>query len=772
MKRIALALLVILTSISNAQNQTISGFLADSSSGEKVLYSTVIIEELGTGTTVNEYGYYSISVPKGNFTVLINQMGFKTYRKEVKVDGNIKLDIFLSPEVQNLGIVEIKVEKKESNENIKKADAGTMDIDIKELDKIPVVFGEKDILKTIQLLPGVSTTGEASSGLFVRGGNADQNLILLDEAPIYNASHVLGFFSIFNSDALKDMKIYKAGAPAKYGGRSSSVLDIRMKEGNNKSYHGTAGIGLISSRFNIEGPIVKEKGSFIVSGRRTYADLFLKAAKDPIVRNTKLYFYDLNLKANYSINEKNKIFFSGYLGNDVFQPDSLFSIIYGNKTSTLRWNHLFSSKLFMNTTAIYSKYNFSTSERYPGIKNELKSGIENITLKQDYTYFLNNSNKLKFGWDLNNQKFIPSIYTRTELGEEIKYNTTTKQGVEASLYGQNDQKIGEHIQLNYGIRISSIHLYGPAIHYDFNDAEEVTKTYKYDNNKFYKSYYGFEPRFNSSFQINENSSIKSSFARMYQYSNRISHSTAGTPFDYWLPVSLNIKPGITDQGSIGYHRNFANNKFESFVEVYYKDMKNLIDYKDGAETFITDSIESQIEYGKGRAFGLEVFLKKRTGKFTGWLSYTLSQSERQFDNINSGNWFHARQSRTHDFSIVGMYDLSDKISLSASWIFYTGDAITTPNGTIQIDNQIIQLFTERNGGRNPNYHRLDLGMNIKLARKEKYESDLNISIYNAYNKFNPFSTVYTTSPSNPNKTVSIQTAILPFLPSISYNLKF
>lgn len=772
MKWIHPILLVIMANIAYAQNPTISGYLADSSSGEKILYSTVIIEELGTGTTVNEYGYYSISVPKGKYTLLINQVGYKTYRQSIDVQKSIIFNVALAPETQDIDVVQIDVDGKTTNENIKKADAGTMEIDIKELEKIPVVFGEKDILKTIQLLPGVSTTGEASSGLFVRGGNADQNLILLDEAPIYNASHVLGFFSVFNSDALKDMKIYKAGAPAKFGGRSSAVLDIRTKEGNNKSYHGNLGIGIISSRFSFEGPIVKEKSSFILSGRRTYADLFLKLSPDKEVRNTEMYFYDLNLKANFSINEKNKIFVSGYIGNDVLGPDSLYRISYGNRTSTLRWNHLFNSKMFMNTSAIYSKYNFNVKETYQGIQNELQSGIENISLKQDFTYFLNNSNKIKFGWDANNQSFIPSNFKQTISGNSIVYQTSKKQGLEAAVYLQNDQKIGKNIQLNYGVRMSSIHLYGPATHFDFNSFEEVTKTYNFENNEFYKSYYGLEPRINSSFQINDKSSIKASAARMQQYSNLISHSTAGTPFDYWLPVSLNIKPGITDQVSIGYHRNFLKNTLESFVEVYYKDMKNLIAYKDGAETFITDSIESQIEIGKGRAFGAEFFLKKKTGKFTGWISYTLSQSERKFDNINKGDWFLARQSRTHDLSIVAMYDLSKKISLSASWVYYTGDAITAPSGTFQIDNQIVQLFTERNGGRMPDYHRLDLGINIQLAQDKKYDSELNISVYNVYNKFNPFSNIYTTSQSDPSKTVALQTSILPFLPSISYNLKF
>lgn len=785
MKKVFIALFALWAQSIYAQNFTISGFLADSTSGEKVIYGSVIVESLNTGTTTNEYGFYSLTVPRGTYFISINQMGYKPFRKEVKVDQNISLNIDIVKSAESLEEVEIMVDSKVTDENLKKPEAGAIELDIEELNKVPVIMGEKDVIKTTTLMPGVSTAGEGSSGLFVRGGNADQNLLLLDEAPVYNASHVLGFFSVFNSDALKDIKIYKGGAPARYGGRSSSVIDIRMKEGNNKSYHGSGGIGLISSRLNIEGPIVKNKGSFNLSGRRSYLDLFTRLSPNPEIKNAQLYFYDLNLKANYDINEKNKLFVSAYMGNDVFGSESIynggrdksnFKIYWGNKTSTVRWNHLFSNKLFSNSTFIYSEYAF-------GIKGEdsfdsyettidYSSGIDNLSFKQDFTYYLNNNNKLRFGVEANNQTFTPGVYSYTENGIVEESNAEQRQGLEAAVYIQNEQKIGDKLRLNYGLRFSSMHLYGPSNHYDFNEDGIIIGSTKYNKGEFFKSYYGFEPRFNSSYQLNKVSSIKGAYARMNQYMHKVSHYSSGTPLDYWLPVSNLVKPGVTDQLSLGYHRNFNKNKYECSVEGYYKDMKNVLDYKDGASTLEADSIEGQLEVGEGRAFGLEFYLKKRTGRFTGWASYTLSKSERQFDNINKGEWYLARQSRTHDISLVGIYELNKKVSLSASWIYYTGDAVTFPSGSYEIDGNLFQLYSERNADRMPNYHRLDLGMDYQLKKNDKFESSLNVSIYNAYNQLNAFFIDFRESYEEPGEIKAYKTTLLPFIPSVTYNFKF
>lgn len=766
------------------QNFTISGFLSDSLSGEKVLYGAIGIGELNTGTSTNEYGYYSISVPKGSYHILVNLPGFEVKRQLVKVDQNVKLNIDLKQQAESLDVVEIKTNSKETDQNLKKAEAGVIELDVQELNKVPVIMGEKDVIKTLSLMPGVSLAGEGSTGLYVRGGGIDQNLLLLDEAPVYNPSHVLGFLSVFNSDALKDMKVYKAGAPARYGGRSSSVIDIRMKEGNNKSFHGKGGIGLIASRLSLEGPIKKDKGSFIISGRRSYLDLFTRLSPDPLIRQTRLYFYDLNFKANYTINQRNKLFVSGYLGNDAFgfkdEYDPGFTtkqkILWGNKTSTIRWNHLFSNKLFSNTTLIFSDFKFGASfeDKYDDFVSELdySNGIRNYSLKQDFTYYLNNNNKLRFGTEINNQIFSPGVYKYVENNVVEQSNTEQKQGLEASVYLLNEQKINDRLNLNYGLRVSSMNLYGPSNHYDFDDNGSIIDSTRYRKGVFFKSFFGLEPRFNSSYRLNKVSSIKASYARMMQYLHQVSHISSGTPLDYWLPVSNFLKPGISDQVSLGYHRNFAKNKYEFSVETYYKEMQNVVDYKDGAFTFAADSIEGELTIGRGRAYGAEVFLKKRTGKFTGWISYSLMRSERKFDDINKGQWYLARQSRTHDISAVEIYEITKKHRISLSWVYNTGDAVTFPSGSYQIDGITYRLYSERNASRMPAYHRLDVSFDYQVKKTEKFESSWNFSVYNVYNQMNAYAINFRNDYYNPGEIKAYKLTLLPIIPSVTYNFKF
>jgi hypothetical protein len=756
-----------------AQNR-ISGYIADVKSGEKVSYATIIIESLSLAVMTDELGYFFMDIPDtGTYNITVQILGYEPYNQMVTVDGDTKMDVKLSSSVQTLDAVYIKGKKKETNKNIKRPEAGKMTLDIKELDKVPVIFGEKDILKTIQLLPGISTAGEGSSGLFVRGGNTDQNLILLDDAPLFSASHLFGFFSVFNSDALKDISVYKAGVPSIYGGRSSSVIDVRMKDGDKKKFHGAGGIGLVSSRFSLEGPIVKEKGSFVISGRRSYIDAFFPLIKT--MKGNSVYFYDYNLKANYSINEKNKIFLSGYIGRDVINIKSLSTNLnWGNKAATVRWNHLYSKKLFSNTSAVFSKYDHSISFTEDSASFKLGGKIENISLKQDFTFLANDNNFLKFGFSANNMKFDPGEFTFTDSHKEtdttLTFKTGGKQGLESGLYVQNEQKIGDKFQVNYGLRYSAMHLYGPSTYYDFVGQDTITNKYK--KNQFIKNYHGLEPRINSSYQLSNNSSLKGSYSRMFQYIHKISIASSGTPIDYLLPVSFNIKPGITDQVSLGYHRNFSKNKFESFIEVYYKDMKNLIEYKDGADVIVNDWVENQLEFGKGRAYGVELYFKKRVGRFTGWVSYSLSKSERKFENINKNQWYNARQSRTHDVSMVTLYDLTKKIKVSASWVYYTGDAVTFPSGNYEIEGQTIPQFTERNGYRMPNYHRLDLGMEFIFKKKKNYEHSLTVSVYNAYNRKNAYSITFKESKKDPTRIGAYQTSLFPIVPSFTYNFNF
>lgn len=779
MKRIAFAFLAFLAQTSFAQNFTVSGFLTDSSSGKKILYASIVIEELEKGLTTDEFGFYNFSIPKGDYTVIVDIVGYQTFRKKIKVNKDRQFNITLTKKSENIDVVEIESDRKETDENLKKAEVGIMKVEIEELNKIPVILGEKDALKTIQLLPGITPASEGSSDFVVRGGNADQNLMLLDEAPIYNPGHVLGFLSVFNSDAISDLKLYKSGAPARYGGRSSSVIDVSMREGNDEEFHFNGGLGYLTSRLSLEGPIVKNKGSFIISGRRSWADMIIKAIPKKKLQGVKpkIHMYDFNFKANYELSSKDKIFLSSYVGRDVLagKMDSIFDfgINYGNKTVSLGWSHLFNEKLISNTTAIYSSYDIKVLSGEKSQEFEVTSGIVNLGVKQYFSYLPNLNNTIRFGLELNNQSYNPMKVIETENGVISEFQTDPKQGLEAAIFLQNDQKIGDNFQMNYGLRLSSMNLYGKAKHHEFDKNGNITNTHQFKKNEFYKTYVGLEPRFNSSYQLNKVSAIKSSYSRMFQYSNKISQFSLGTPIDYWVPVTPTLNPGITDQVSLGYHRNFRKNKYEAFVEVYYKKLQNLIAFKDGADPFITDLIESQIEVGKGRAYGVELFLKKRTGRFTGWISYTLSQSDRKFNNINKGQWFQARLSKNHDLSIVGIYELSKKVTVSASWVFSTGEARAFQNGNYSVGNITVPLNSERNSYRLPNYHRLDIGATYKLRSFGKIQNSLNLSVYNAYFSRNAYFMWIGEDPfaDSPEKKAYTFT-LLGIIPSVNWNFKF
>lgn len=745
-----------------AQDFTLSGYLRDASTGEELLYATVSVAGTSQGVTTNLYGFYSLTLPKGKYQVSFSYVGYETILLDIELNQNLTQDMELNPASTELE--EVVVIAENENENVTNTEVSVLSLDIKDIKKIPVIFGEQDILKTVQLLPGVSASSEGSSGFFVRGGDADQNLILLDEAPVYNASHLLGFFSVFNSDALKDVKLYKGGIPAQYGGRASSVMDVRMRNGNMKEWEGSGGLGLIASRFTLEGPIVKDKGSVIVSARRTYADLLAAPLLDDF-DNFSLYFYDLNVKANYKLGENDRIYLSGYLGRDVLGTDE-FGFDWGNNTITARWNHIFNNKLFSNTSFIYSEYDYGFNVENGGIDIDLDAGIYDYNLKQDFNFFLNPNNKITFGWQGIYHQFQPSTFA---FDDETQDAAQEQNALEGGIYIANEHKLSDRLQLNYGVRLSSFSNVGAYTEQSFDANDEVIAEVVYESGEFYNTYFNLEPRFSATYLLNERSSLKMSYNRNAQYLHLLSNSTSGSPTDLWIPSSSLVKPTLADQVAIGYFKNFSDNKYKFSVEAYYKSLQNTVDYEDGAEIFGNTNIESELVFGKGRAYGVEFLIEKTKGKFTGWLSYTLSRSERQYDEIANGAWFSARQDRPHDLSIVGVYQLSPRLTFSASWVYYTGDAVTFPVGKYYVDDNLVNLYSERNADRMPDYHRLDLGLTWKLKARES-SSDLNFSIYNAYNRKNAYSITFDTNDAGAAEATRL--ALFGIVPSVTWNFKF
>ncbi|MBN1925377.1 MAG: TonB-dependent receptor [Prolixibacteraceae bacterium] len=748
---------------------SVSGSVKDASTGEDLIGATVYVREIQLGTTTNSYGYYTLSLTPGIYTFEISFIGYKTYRFTNAIDKDFKQDIKLEPKSEEIG--EVVVSTEAPNQNIIGVEMGTVKLNPQIIKVIPVLFGEQDVLKTIQLLPGVSSAGEGNTGFFVRGGQADHNLVLLDDAPVFSPSHLLGFFSVFNSDAINDVKLYKGGVPANFGGRASSVLDVHMREGNSERFSASGGLGLISSRLTIEGPIGNNGSSFMLSGRRTYADLFLVFAENEQLRESQLYFYDLNLKTHFELGQNDRVYLSGYLGRDVLSA-SMFGFDWGNRTGTLRWAHVFSPKLFSNTSVILNDYSYKTTADIDFSFN-LDAGIIGRTLKQNFTWYLNNNNTMMFGAELNQYVFKPGSLSLVDLeGEEQNFSLAQKNGLESAFYLSNEQKIGNYLTLGYGLRVSNFARMGPSTEYIFNDKGEVTDSMVYQESEWFSPFWNWEPRLNVTFIINENTSIKAGYNRMSQYIHLLQNSTAGTPIDFWTPSSAIVKPQIADQVSLGFFRNLENHKYQLSAEIYYKDMQNQIDYKTGASILLNDQVEKELLFGKGKAYGLELLAEKKEGKLTGWIAYTLSRSLRQIEGINRGNWYPARQDRTHDLAIVAMYRLNSRWTFSANWVYYTGNAVTFPAGKYYIDGRVAKLFTSRNGYRMPDYHRLDVGATWTLPSRKNFSSELNFSVYNAYAQKNPYSYIFREDRDNPGQTRSTMIYLFSAVPSISWNFKF
>ncbi len=771
MKKLALLFLLLTGSLfSHAQRYTISGSIKDAGNGEDLFGAVVVVKELtNVGTTTNAYGFYSLTLDAGQYTLVYRSSGYDPFELKVDLKEDITQNVELKIPADVQQIQEVQVSAVKENDNITSSEMNVTRFDPRDIETVPVLFGEKDVMKTLQLTPGVKSAGEGNAGFYVRGGGADQNLILLDEAPVYNASHLLGFFSVFNSDAIKDVSLYKSGIPAEYGGRASSVMDVKMRDGNNKHFGASGGLGLISSRLTLEGPIVKEKGSFIISGRRSYADLFLGLSKNQdIPDDTKLFFYDLNAKANYRITEKDRIFLSGYFGRDKFALGDVFGFSWGNATGTLRWNHIFSQKLFSNTTLVFSNFNYEFTIGTGDDGFGVRSSIQDWNLKQDFSYYLNSNNTLKFGINAIHHTFKPGALTGSnESFNEIILNS--RYAIELGAYVQNEMRIGSRMNVMYGLRYSGFDLIGKGNAYEFDEKGNQISSTEYDNWETIKYHHGLEPRLSASFIISENNSVKLGYNRNYQYLHQLSNTTTSSPTDVWVPSSNNVKPQISDQIALGFYQNLNKNMFRISLEGYYKHLSNQIDYRNGANLVLNDQVEGELVYGQGRAYGAELQIEKKKGKITGWISYTLSRTLRQFDQINEGKEFSARQDRIHDLAIVVMYRINKSIAISANWIYYTGAAVTFPSGKYEINGQIVPYYTERNGYRMPDYHRLDFGFTWYMKERKHFDHNLNISVYNAYARENAYTITFQPNPDDPSETQAVQTTLFKIIPSITYN---
>jgi hypothetical protein len=657
--------LTLCVGVSAQKTFTVSGNVRDGKDGEDLIGVSIGVLNTTTGTITNAYGFYSISLPAGEHTLRFSYLGYTAQEVKVDLSEDVKLNISLESNAQQLAEVVVSAEKQ--NANVSKAEMGVEKLSAQTIKAIPVLMGETDVIKAIQLLPGVQATSEGSSGFSVRGGGYDQNLIMLDEATVYSASHLIGFFSVFNNDAIKDVTLYKGDIPASAGGRLSSLMDIRSKDGNSQRFAGTGGIGLISSRLTLEGPIVSDRAAFIVSGRRTYADLFLKLANNPDVQNTNLYFYDLNVKINYRIDDNNRLFVSAYRGSDELSSEFM-GLNFGNLTTTLRWNHIFSPKVFSNFTVIGSEYNYSMGNSAgSSLMQEWKSKIRDYGVKADFSYHPNPQNSVKFGYHATHHTFTPSEGgLNSSLSAFISH--PQKFALEHALYASNEMKISDKFTLKYGLRYSMFHNIsnGEETVYLKNYAVDYSKAFS--KGKIYNSQSRIEPRAGATYLFNDANSVKASYSRTTQYIQLASNSAAGSPLDVWFPATQNVKPQLSDQFSLGYFRNFADNQYEFSAEAYYKNLQDVVDFKDHANLLGNSSLEQELRFGRGRAYGLELMLKKNSGKLTGWVSYTFSKAKRQIDEINGGEWYRSPYDKPHNISVVANYELSRKWSFGANWV--------------------------------------------------------------------------------------------------------
>jgi hypothetical protein len=773
--------------IFSQEKYTLSGIISDEKNKETLIGVSVYIEETKSGVVTNEYGFFSITLPKGEYTISINYVGYQGLKEKINLIQNLKKNILLSGSSQVLDEVVIVDDKKRIN--IRKPEMSVNKLTIQEIKEMPVILGEVDIIKSILTLPGVTNAGEGQSGFNVRGGGADQNLVLLDEATIYNSSHLFGLFSVFNPDAIKDLKLYKGGIPARYGGRLSSILDIYQKEGNKNDFHMNGGIGLISSRILAEGPIVKDKGSFVVAGRASYAHLFLKLTDNP----NSAYFYDLNTKLSYNLNEKNNIYLSGYFGRDVFQLNDSFINTYGNAVLNFRWNHLFSDKLFSNLSMIYSDYYYGLQLDLIGFNWD--SGIKNYNIKYDFKHYLTDKFKLTYGIQSHYYDFNPGKIEPTREDSGVNPDQLDKKyALENSIYIDAEHQISKNITLSYGLRGSSFLRLGqqtlntyannqPVIfnpNFLIYESADPTGTVSYGRNQTIAKFDNLEPRFAVSYALNDDKSIKASYNRMTQYLHLISNTQSPTPLDVWAPSDQYLKPQLLDQVAVGYFQNFKDDEYSLETETFYKTIKNRVDYIDGANLIANEAIERVILNGRARAYGLEVLFRKNTGRFKGWLSYTLSRTEQQVEGrtpaetgINNGDWYKTGFDKLHNLSIVANYKWNEKWRFSANFTLQSGQPVTFPDGQYEYEGITVPNFSSRNENNLPVYHHLDLSATLTPTKNKgrKWQSEWVFGIYNIYNRQNAASITFRQNKETATNE-AIRLSIFGIVPSATYNIKF
>jgi hypothetical protein len=770
---------------------TVSGYLKDSSNGETLIGATVYVREAKTGTQANDYGYYAITLPQGSYTFIFSYSGLSTKEVKVNVDANKKLSFVMSP----LGMTakEVVISSERTNRNVTSTEMSRLEISGEKVKELPVIMGEPDVLKAITLLPGIKSGGEASTGFYVRGGGPDQNLVLMDEGVIYNPSHLLGFLSVFNTDAVRNVEIIKGGMPAQYGGRLSSILNVNLKEGNNQKFQSSGGVGLIASRFSVEGPIKKGKSSFILSGRRTYIDALVRPFLADSLRGNGYYFYDFNAKANYILSDKDRIFFSGYIGRDIFSftsprnSDVNFSIRWGNALASLRWNHIFSEKIFSNLSLVYNRYDLVNEFQFG--QNDFKivfnasSGIRDWNVKYDIQHLASAKHKLRYGIAYTFHTFQPGIASGQVGNVNLNQEILNQYAHEGAVYIQDEWQINNRLTVNAGLRYVAFNIVGPYKQFTFNEEALPTGIEReWKSGESIAFYDGLEPRIAATYLLNEKSSLKASFTQTYQFLHLATTSGAAFPADLWIPSSRKVKPQLAYQYAIGYFRNFMNNEYESSIEAYYKPMFNQIEFQPGSRLFFNQNLESTIIPGQGQSYGVELFFKKKFGNTSGWIGYTWSRTMRQFDELNNGEWFFFRYDRTHDISVVISQTINKKWNANFVFVYGTGNAVTLPTSrmpfrvgfdvnTGEPQFQFIDLYDKINDYRLPAYHRADVSFTYQHKKTEKWESSWNFSVYNIYNRANPFFIYFLPDIENA-EVKAYMVYLFPILPSVSWNFKF
>ncbi|MGL5912923.1 MAG: TonB-dependent receptor [Bacteroidales bacterium] len=756
-----------------AQKVSLSGYIKDAQTGEALVGATVFFHEANINAISNAKGFYAVHVKQGEYTVNIGYLGYTTLNESLKVGAQATQQHNFALQASSNEIEEVVVSASR-RDNVRKVEMGVEKLEMKSIKKIPALMGEVDVIKAIMLLPGVQPAAEGTSSFSVRGGSPDQNLILFDNATIYNASHLMGFFSVFNNDVIEGVKLYKGDIPAAYGGRLSSVLDVSSKGGDAGGYNVSGGVGLISSRLAIDGPIVKDKLSFMVAGRRTYADLFLPLASDENIKESVLHFYDLNGSLTYRPNERDRITLSGYYGRDNFGQASFAAMHFSNQSYSLNWLHQYNANLFSTVSLIGSGYDYEMAAELSSYDMAWQSAINSLGGRADFTYKYGENNHLRFGVSSTHHSISPNnSYSKPPNSEGAAFHLPKQFSLETAIFAMNEHDISERFALKYGLRFTILNNIGAYTHHELDDNYNLTgDSMVYGKGDFFNSYYGFEPRLGAVFRLGDDNSIKASYSRTMQFMHLVSNSTAGSPLDVWTPSTPNVRPQKANQVSVGYFHNFLNDAVETSVEVFYKHLTDVLDFKDHAIILLNDRLEAEFRRGIGRSYGVEAMVRKNVGKFTGWVSYTYSRSFRKVDEVNNNKWYQTTFDRPHSVNIVANYDITKRINVAASWTYATGMPTTFPEGRFEVDGSYIPIYGGRNTYRLDDYHRLDLAATFVLKKRKGYEHDINLSVYNAYGRHNTWYMQFVEEPRNSGNMFAERVYLFSVIPSITYNFKF